>query len=133
MKYEVVHPIEDCPHAASFCWTGSVEDAVTSLAQHCVKCNAEYELWHCLAPECNVVACGRGLAAHMVEHNKEARAHNLVISLADLSFWCYGCNSYVTSPSLQPPFAAFHVAKFGEEPPPLHEPSLLLHIAGPSS
>lgn len=32
----------------------------------------------------------------MVEHNKKS-GHQIVLSLTDLSFWCYDCSSYITN------------------------------------
>ena len=32
----------------------------------------------------------------MLEHNKQTK-HPIVLSLSDLSFWCYDCGSYITN------------------------------------
>ena len=32
----------------------------------------------------------------MVKHNEESK-HPVALSFSDLSFWCYECDSYITS------------------------------------
>uniref|UniRef100_A0A670JYK6 Histone deacetylase 6 n=1 Tax=Podarcis muralis TaxID=64176 RepID=A0A670JYK6_PODMU len=53
------------------------------------------ENWVCLI--CYKVCCGRYIKQHMVAHNSES-GHPLVLSFADLSVWCYGCQAYVHHP-----------------------------------
>jgi len=55
---------------------------------------------------------------YLFNENKE---HILCASLMDLSFWCYACNSYVTSPSLTPIFNSLHRIKFNEDALPIHD------------
>jgi len=52
----------------------------------------------------------------MVDHSTES-GHQLAMSFADLSIWCYGCDSYVRNEKLFEAFAAAHRDKFNEEPP----------------
>jgi len=40
------------------------------------------------------VFCGRFVNGHMVKHN-EGTGHPLVLSIRDLSTWCYSCESYI--------------------------------------
>ena len=40
------------------------------------------------------VYCGRYINHHMLAH-KVGRDHNVVLSLADLSVWCFTCDSYL--------------------------------------
>ncbi len=40
------------------------------------------------------VLCGRYVNQHMVTHRQES-GHPIVLSFADLSVWCYACESYV--------------------------------------
>ena len=50
------------------------------------------------------VYCGRYINHHMLAH-KVGRDHNVVLSLADLSVWCFTCDSYLDNQvdSLSPP------------------------------
>ena len=50
------------------------------------------------------VYCGRYINHHMLAH-KVGRDHNIVLSLADLSVWCFTCDSYLDNQvdSLSPP------------------------------
>jgi NAD-dependent SIR2 family protein deacetylase len=66
------------------------------------------ENWLCL--ECGAVGCSRYVNGHGLSHWKASRkredaspeGHCLAASLADLSVWCYECESYVQSPILDP-------------------------------
>ena len=40
------------------------------------------------------VFCGRYVNQHMVVH-KDSAGHMMALSLADLSVWCYLCDSYI--------------------------------------
>ena len=40
------------------------------------------------------VYCSRYVKEHMVKHG-ETTGHPMVLSYADLSNWCYGCDNYV--------------------------------------
>ncbi len=43
---------------------------------------------------CVQVFCGRYVNQHMVVH-KDSTGHMMALSLADLSVWCYQCDSYI--------------------------------------
>ena len=65
---------------------------------------------------CRQVFCSRYVNEHMVGHNS-ASGHELAISMADLSVWCYACDYYVDNAKLFPAKNALHKSKFGEEMP----------------
>ncbi|XP_028265430.1 histone deacetylase 6 isoform X2 [Parambassis ranga] len=108
----VVDPLSWCPHL----------DAVKPLPSTgidiflpCQDCGSEAENWICLT--CYQVFCGRYVNEHMVTHGVVSE-HPLVLSFADLSVWCYMCESYVHNQILFEAKNAAHCAKFGEEIPP---------------
>ena len=51
-----------------------------------------------LPPRCGQVYCGRYINEHMVQHCEDPSGHRVVLSLADLSVWCFACDSYVDNP-----------------------------------
>lgn len=46
------------------------------------------------------VLCGRYAKEHMLKHSGSS-GHLVVLSLADLSSWCYGCDAYVDDEKTQ--------------------------------
>ncbi|KAL5475078.1 hypothetical protein EMCRGX_G027132 [Ephydatia muelleri] len=60
--------------------------------QKCEVCSTSQEVWVCLI--CYKNGCGRHVNQHMAQHH-ESTSHNVVLSLADMSVWCYACESYV--------------------------------------
>lgn len=52
----------------------------------------------------------------MVTHSGEGEHPVVALGLADLSVWCFDCDSYVTGPSLEPVFREMHLGKFGVYP-----------------
>lgn len=89
-------------------------------------CDVNEEIWVCL--KCGIGACGRYKRQHMLEHasnqSSSSCAPVVAISLSDLSFWCFTCDSYITHPKLEQPFREFHNAKIGRYPDAsLHVPS----------
>lgn len=75
------------------------------------------ENWLCL--ECGVVRCSRYGNGHGLEHWKDthqeaedAEGHCVAASLADLSVWCYECDSYVRNPVLDPLLQKLEQLKF---------------------
>ena len=40
------------------------------------------------------VHCSRYIKGHMVKHGEDS-GHKLVLSYADISVWCYACDSYI--------------------------------------
>ena len=61
----------------------------------CEVCQTPRENWVCLT--CHRVLCGRYINQHMVQHNEET-GHSIALSFADLSVWCFPCDSYVHNP-----------------------------------
>ena len=59
--------------------------------------------------------CGRFVNEHMVLHGALAN-HLVVLSYADLSVWCYGCDAYVHHALIAEPKRLAHLSKFGLEP-----------------
>jgi uncharacterized UBP type Zn finger protein len=58
------------------------------------SCPSTTENWICL--KCGVIRCGRYANAHATAHF-EVSGHATVLSLADLSVWCYHCQAYVVN------------------------------------
>jgi ADP-ribosylglycohydrolase len=80
-------------------------------------CENTEQNWLCL--ECHKLMCGRFANQHMVKHN-ETSGHCVALGLGDLSFWCYGCDSYLNHLSIRriyDVYYTFHIAKFGEPTP----------------
>ncbi|XP_037093092.1 histone deacetylase 6-like isoform X2 [Pollicipes pollicipes] len=77
----------------------------------CQECDHKDENWLCL--HCYKVLCSRFAKEHMIKHSTEAN-HHVVLSLADLSTWCYGCDSYVDNDKTQAAKDAAHANKFGK-------------------
>lgn len=53
----------------------------------------------------------------MLEHNAET-GHLIAAGFEDLSFWCYGCNSYLNHLSIKPVYDSYcvlHKDKFGDD------------------
>ena len=81
----------------------------------CAECDNREENWLCLS--CHSVHCGRFASSHARKH-AAATGHLIACGLADLSFWCYRCDSYLHHLSMQPVYLAYrtlHQLKFGEE------------------
>ncbi|XP_062855523.1 histone deacetylase 6 [Trichomycterus rosablanca] len=109
-----VEPLSWCPHLDS---VHPVPAGGIDVFRPCEECGAESENWICLC--CYKVLCGRFVNEHMVTHGQES-THPLVLSFADLSVWCYPCESYVHNQVLYEAKNAAHLAKFGEEMHPIN-------------
>ena len=131
-----VTPLRTCPHLASGCSQPPpplpaalapsglpTEDFAplpcgTGAGAGCSygRARGEREIWLCA--QCGAAGCGRAASGHAAEHGAGA-GHALALSLADLSAWCYTCDSYVSiwAPELFPLYSALHARKFGEPPP----------------
>ena len=131
-----VAPKSDCPHIADPTFrvdpslVPSQQDPPPSekgsasrlYEQHraCADCGDTSETWVCLY--CARDGCGRYLNAHMAMHAVEqtergADGHVVIaFGLADLSTWCFLCDSYITHPKVEPVFREMHFAKFGQWP-----------------
>ncbi|THD28106.1 Histone deacetylase 6 [Fasciola hepatica] len=109
--FYAVTPITSCPHVTQIAvrsdWTPNVHST-------CSSCTQTEEIWVCLL--CHETGCGRYAQAHMLEHYKTT-GHPIALSFADLSTWCYQCESYIKSPVLNELQRIVHRAKFGEDPP----------------
>eukprot|EP00010_Vexillifera_abyssalis_P007633 CAMPEP_0201544378 /NCGR_PEP_ID=MMETSP0173_2-20130828/975_1 /ASSEMBLY_ACC=CAM_ASM_000268 /TAXON_ID=218659 /ORGANISM="Vexillifera sp., Strain DIVA3 564/2" /LENGTH=471 /DNA_ID=CAMNT_0047952465 /DNA_START=23 /DNA_END=1438 /DNA_ORIENTATION=- len=117
-----IEPINNCPHIneISVCPKDMTIMEATAIVQKgiCQSCPANgkpvKENWMCL--QCRKMCCGRYEKGHMLKHHDET-AHPLVISIADLSVWCYACSGYCTHKALHPIYQTLYFAKFGSTPP----------------
>uniref|UniRef100_A0A673JPH2 Protein deacetylase HDAC6 n=1 Tax=Sinocyclocheilus rhinocerous TaxID=307959 RepID=A0A673JPH2_9TELE len=108
----VVDPLSWCPHLES---VRPVPAGGIDVFLPCEECGGDTENWICLF--CHKVLCGRYVKQHMVTHG-QVSGHPMVLSFADLSVWCYACESYVHNKVLHEAKSAAHLVKFGEEIPP---------------
>jgi NAD-dependent histone deacetylase SIR2 len=103
-----VQPSATCPHCPSV----AIPDGVTiDVHAPCADCGNVGENMVCLT--CWEVHCGRHVHQHMLAHH-EATGHPLVCGFVDLSFWCYGCDTYVSERELhlRPIYNVLCAAKF---------------------
>ena len=123
-----IEPKTDCPHVSPNLAYNPEKTlllleqshAKSLIAEHCPTCEEwereNPENWLCLA--CHMVLCSRYRNEHMLYHALETMdsetPHQICLSYSDLSFWCYACESYVTTPELGEIRKVFEVAKFGE-------------------
>lgn len=105
----VVNPLPWCPHLES---VRPMPAGGIDVFLPCEECGGDAENWICLF--CYKVLCGRYVNQHMVTHGKVS-GHPLVLSFADLSVWCYACESYIHNKVLHEAKNAAHLVKFGEE------------------
>ncbi|XP_017050819.1 histone deacetylase 6 isoform X3 [Drosophila ficusphila] len=110
-----VYPLKTCPHLGLL----RPEEAPQSINSEaaCSECGSTGENWVCLS--CRTVACGRYMNGHMEQHSL-AGQHPLVMSIGDLSVWCYSCSAYVDHPRLYAYLNPLHLAKFQEPMPWTH-------------
>ncbi|CAG9329276.1 unnamed protein product [Blepharisma stoltei] len=92
-----VVPKEDCPHISRHVKIDMDVYARISRKSPCHLCSNTNENWLCL--ECLFIGCSRYINSHMSLHNNE-ESHPIAFSFTDCSFWCYDCDSYITSPLL---------------------------------
>uniref|UniRef100_A0A673GXU8 Protein deacetylase HDAC6 n=1 Tax=Sinocyclocheilus rhinocerous TaxID=307959 RepID=A0A673GXU8_9TELE len=109
-----VDPLPWCPHLES---VRPVPAGGIDVFLPCEECGGDTENWICLF--CYKVLCGRYVKQHMVTHGQES-GHPMVLSFADLSVWCYACESYVHNKVLHEAKNTAHLVKFGEEIPPFN-------------
>ncbi|XP_054664615.1 histone deacetylase 6, partial [Grus americana] len=107
-----VTPLRDCPHLGAV--SPLPEGRGLEGNAPCGACGSRRENWLCLS--CYQVLCGRYVGGHMLAH-EGAVGHPLVLSLRDLSAWCYPCGGYVHHPVLLPAKTLLHRLKFGTDPP----------------
>lgn len=102
-----VEPRTDCPHENSTLRRHFAEFLDSVLANYsktspthvfaaleCSDCSDKKENWFCL--ECRQIYCSRYVKGHMAAHN-EGTHHPVAFSFSDGSFWCYDCDSYITT------------------------------------
>lgn len=106
-----IYPKTDCPHLVEL---PSAEQQLQRIdtKQLCSICSTNRENWWCL--HCNEICCGRYVNEHMMFHHLSSD-HPLALSFADLSVWCYKCQSYIDNPHLFKFKNLAHADKFGEE------------------
>ncbi|KAG4068297.1 hypothetical protein HA402_007817 [Bradysia odoriphaga] len=104
-----VYPLKTCPHLSSL--NPDLFDSIDTT-KSCMECQSTSENWICLG--CTQVFCGRFVNEHMLYHHLDSD-HPLTLSFADLSVWCYKCDSYIDNPCLFKYKNLAHQSKFGEE------------------
>jgi len=130
-----VYPQTSSPHLD--CVSAAPLDGAAALR---AACGATGENWVCLG--CHAVLCSRYVAGHAAAH-AASTGHLIACSLSDLSFWDFGQDAYLdvyAIETLHAPYAALHVAKFGEAPAlPSRDdarrpaPALTLELAPPAA
>ncbi|KAJ1095693.1 hypothetical protein NDU88_000851 [Pleurodeles waltl] len=108
MLYAVT-PLPWCPHLES---VQSVPECGLNVTEACQECSSSVENWVCLV--CYKVYCGRYINEHMLMHGLDS-GHMVVLSYADLSVWCYSCESYIHNEALLEAKNVAHRMKFGED------------------
>ena len=89
-----VTPIDECPHCTEENIMPIAEFADITIETPCYECGHCKENWVCLKSK--KVGCSRYVNGHLAKFNEEAK-NPIALSFADFSFWCYECDSYVTS------------------------------------
>eukprot|EP00484_Ammonia_sp_Unknown_P023330 CAMPEP_0197048228 /NCGR_PEP_ID=MMETSP1384-20130603/23624_1 /TAXON_ID=29189 /ORGANISM="Ammonia sp." /LENGTH=807 /DNA_ID=CAMNT_0042480331 /DNA_START=29 /DNA_END=2452 /DNA_ORIENTATION=- len=119
----MANALNRCPHAANsvdvpaHSQMGDLLHSITNPSCSVNNCD-QTECWFCL--KCHRLFCGRYANQHMIAHKDESASHCVAMSVGDLSFWCYGCDSYINHLTIQPIFEVYamaHIAKFGEAIP----------------
>ncbi|XP_048253053.1 histone deacetylase 6-like isoform X2 [Haliotis rufescens] len=110
-KMYAVQPLTWCPHLET---VQPLPARGLDTGDPCDVCGDLSENWVCLV--CYKVFCSRFVNEHMLFHGIEA-GHLMVLSYADLSVWCYGCDHYVDNQVIYPMKKAAHRSKFGEDLP----------------
>ncbi|KAL9649280.1 hypothetical protein ABK040_004300 [Willaertia magna] len=117
----LVTPKRDCPHINNeHVNLPEDEEQIKSLvsgicSKPCKDCEDISENWFCL--KCHSNCCSRYVNGHMAKHFEEEN-HSIVLSLADLSLYCYECDSYIETPnsSIRTLRKEVHKEKFGLYP-----------------
>lgn len=112
VQMHAVIPQPWCPHLET--GVAPLPPGGLDTSMPCQDCGAVNENWVCL--QCYKVFCGRYVSEHMLMHGLETN-HLMVLSYADLSAWCYGCEAYIHNEVLIPAKRAAHISKFGEDVP----------------
>ena len=121
-----VIPKTTCPHISDAVSPPSSPEEGINIHKPCgaLDCLNPQSEENMICLKCFKIYCGRYVCMHMKEHSEqntgsselEGECHLIVASLYDLSFWCYGCDSYIAHKDLKPWFKALHNAKFNEDP-----------------
>lgn len=106
-----IYPMSDCPHLVELPSAEKLPQSIDTK-QLCSVCSTNRENWWCL--HCNEICCGRYVNEHMMFHHLSSD-HPLALSFADLSVWCYKCQSYIDNPQLFKYKNLAHMDKFDEE------------------
>ena len=109
-----VEPIRDCPHSTeevNICMRKFLKFSISKMSPEvikkgtciystveCEECKDTKENWVCLG--CNKFLCSRYINSHMANHCEGESGHPVAFSLSDGSYWCFKCDSYVTSREL---------------------------------
>lgn len=122
-----------CPHVDQIAYDKLIPIDQLQFGKPCLhRCKGD-ENWLCLM--CGETRCGRYMYRHSLQHWEETKrteekqltvaeaaagsaclGHCLTLGLADLSVWCYECESYVHHENLQPRVKRMEQIKFGEVP-----------------
>lgn len=126
-----VAPLPFCPHLAQIC---PIPAGVSvDVQSSCSGCGHIGENWLCLTcyhvsflfpitwPLWDLllplqISCSRFVHGHGQDHS-EKTGHSMALSFADLSAWCYACDSYVHHSAIGEAKRAAHNSKFGVELP----------------
>ena len=131
-KGGAIYPIDNCPHLERHCkisksqipnrpmqvpccgggggGIGSNSNAVVAGLKGDKEMDGSCPLgenWLCL--QCGKVHCSRYVNGHCAEHweysktNDDNEGHCIAVSFADLSVWCYECQSYIRNEKLLTP------------------------------
>jgi NAD-dependent SIR2 family protein deacetylase len=97
-----VNPKTDCPHIPQCFAPGSAAASgrplQINLQGKCNSCESANENWLCLV--CLNIGCSRFVHGHGVEHFERTQ-HAVALSFADYMTWCYECDEYVTSKTIE--------------------------------
>lgn len=93
-----VEPKRNCPHIKAE-WLELLNESFETRGRSlfetgCKDCGDASENWICI--KCGGIFCSRYINAHMSLHNTDTK-DPIAFSLSDASFWCYECDSYITS------------------------------------
>jgi gamma-glutamylcyclotransferase (GGCT)/AIG2-like uncharacterized protein YtfP len=106
--------LHECPHAATAIQRTpfKYDFALNFSNNSCGECKNDKENWVCLS--CYHLGCGRFKNGHAQQHY-DVTKHALVVGLDDLSFWCFGCDNYISHlyvPNIYLIYAELHMLKF---------------------
>jgi len=108
--------MKNCEHVKTINHQEFPFDRKKLINAPCALCKNEQENMICMT--CFTVCCGRHVKQHMVQHHEKTK-HPIVMGTADLSFWCYPCENYLSADSDEVGYIynEMHIAKFDEPAP----------------